>query len=155
MQKKRIRIRIHTGRPKNTRIRIRIPNTVTNEKSQKGNLPCPPMQQNDALTFFSLWSSIWKKLCSLCHLHDVAMHRTGWTPSNKNHLPVLKKQCCGSGSEFGSGSTGSKCFWASWIRIRILLSLSKFSKKNLDLYSFVTSFWLFIYEKLCKSTFKK
>jgi hypothetical protein len=26
-------------------------------------------------------------------------------------------QCCGSGSE--SGSTGSTCFWASWIRIRI------------------------------------
>jgi hypothetical protein len=53
------------------------------------------------------------------------------------------RQCC------GSGSTGSTCFWASWIRIRIhlseiwiriLLSLSKFSKKNLDLYSFVTSF---------------
>ncbi len=26
-------------------------------------------------------------------------------------------QCCGSGSESGSGSTGSTCFWASWIRI--------------------------------------
>ncbi len=44
-------------------------------------------------------------------------------------------------------------FWAS--RIRILLSLSKNSKKNLELYSFVTSFWLFIFEKWCKSTFKK
>jgi hypothetical protein len=41
-----------------------------------------------------------------------------------------------SGSE--SGSTGSTCFWASWIRI--LLSLSINSKKNLDFYSFVTSF---------------
>jgi hypothetical protein len=28
-------------------------------------------------------------------------------------------QCCGSGSESGSGSTGSTCFWASRIRIRI------------------------------------
>ncbi len=28
-------------------------------------------------------------------------------------------QCCGSESESGSGSTGSTCFWASWIRIRI------------------------------------
>ncbi len=29
-------------------------------------------------------------------------------------------QCCGSGSE--SGSTGSTCFWDSWIRIRIYKS---------------------------------
>jgi hypothetical protein len=45
----------------------------------------------------------------------------------------VKKQCCGSGS-------GSTCFWASWIRIWILLTLSKNSKKNLDFYCFVTSF---------------
>jgi hypothetical protein len=51
-----------------------------------------------------------------------------------------RNQCCGSGSESGAGSTGSTCFWASWIRIRILLSLSKYSKKNLDFYCFVTSF---------------
>jgi hypothetical protein len=31
-------------------------------------------------------------------------------------------------------------FWASWIRIRSLLSLSKNGKKNLDFYCFVTSF---------------
>jgi hypothetical protein len=30
--------------------------------------------------------------------------------------------------------------WAPWFRIRILLSLSKYSKKNLDFYCFVTSF---------------
>ncbi len=49
--------------------------------------------------------------------------------------------------------TGSTCFWASrihssefwirillWIRIRILLSLCKNSKKNLDSYYFVTLF---------------
>ncbi len=56
------------------------------------------------------------------------------------------------------------CFWASWIRIRIhwsevwiriLLSPSKNSKKNLDSYCFVTSFWLFFFEKWCKCTFKK
>ncbi len=54
----------------------------------------------------------------------------------------IKKQCC------GSGSTGSTCFWASWIRIRILLwiririllSSSKNSKKNLESYYFVTPF---------------
>jgi hypothetical protein len=45
-------------------------------------------------------------------------------------------QCSGSGSE--SGYTGSTCFWAS--RIRILLSLSKYSKKNLNFYCFVTFF---------------
>jgi hypothetical protein len=43
-------------------------------------------------------------------------------------------QCCGS--ESGSGSTGSTCFWASWI----LLSSCKKSKKNLDSYFFVTLF---------------
>jgi hypothetical protein len=36
-----------------------------------------------------------------------------------------------------SGSVGYVCFWVS--RIRILLSSSKNSKKNLDSYSFVTS----------------
>ncbi len=43
-------------------------------------------------------------------------------------------QC--SGSESGSGSTGSTCFWAS----RILLWSCKNSKKNLDSYYFVTLF---------------
>ncbi len=62
-------------------------------------------------------------------------------------------KCCGS----GSASTGSTYFWASWtrihqsevcirIRIWILLSPSKKSKKNLDSYCFMTSFWLFIFE---------
>jgi hypothetical protein len=40
----------------------------------------------------------------------------------------------------GSGSTRSTCFWASWIRIRILLSSCKNSKKNLDSFHFVTLF---------------
>jgi hypothetical protein len=61
----------------------------------------------------------------------------------------LRDQCC------GSGSTGSTCFWASriqirihlsevWIRIllwiRIVLSSCKNSKKSLDSYYFVTLF---------------
>ena len=67
-----------------------------------------------------------------------------------------ENQCCGSESV----STGSTCFWVSWIRIhhsevwiwiririhssevwiriRILLSPSKNSKKNLDSYFFLT-----------------
>ncbi len=68
------------------------------------------------------------------------------------------KKCC------GSASLGSICFWAfriwiHWseilIRIRILLSSSKNSKKNIDSYCVVTSLWLFIFEKRCKCTFKK
>jgi hypothetical protein len=63
--------------------------------------------------------------------------------------PEPDKQCCGS---------GSTCFWASWIwirihlsevwiRIRILLSsCKKNSKNNLDSYYFVTPL-LFIFEK--------
>jgi hypothetical protein len=52
-------------------------------------------------------------------------------------LKVIKKsqnQCS------GSGSAGSTCFWASRIRIRILLSSCKNSRKNLDSYHFVTLF---------------
>jgi MFS-type transporter involved in bile tolerance (Atg22 family) len=41
------------------------------------------------------------------------------------------------------------------IRIRILLSSSKNCKKNLESVGFVTSLWLFIFEKWCKCTFKK
>ncbi len=80
-------------------------------------------------------------------------------PASLQHFKVtgLKiffyfKHCCGS----GSGFTASTWFWASWIRsrirsrIRILLSFSKNNKKNLDFYCFVTSFWLFIFEKWCK-----
>ncbi len=40
----------------------------------------------------------------------------------------------------GSGSKGSTCFWASRIRLRILLSSCKNSKKNLDSYYFATLF---------------
>ncbi len=56
----------------------------------------------------------------------------------------------------GSGSVGSVCFCTSWIQI--LISSSKNSKKNLDSYCFVTSFWLYIFwlytfEKWCKFKF--
>ncbi len=50
----------------------------------------------------------------------------------RNNAPVpfhetgCGEQCCGSGSE-----SGSTCFWASWIRIRILLSLRKIARKTL------------------------
>jgi hypothetical protein len=47
---------------------------------------------------------------------------------------ISLKQCCRSGPVY---------FWASWIRIRILLSSSKNSKKNIDSYCFVSSFLTF------------
>ncbi len=53
----------------------------------------------------------------------------------------------------GSGSISQR--YGSAIRIRILLSASKNSKKNLDSYCFVTSFGLFIFEIWCKCTFKE
>ncbi len=67
------------------------------------------------------------------------------------------QQCC------GSGSVGPICYWDSRIRIHLgrytdpdpSISSSKNSKKNIDSYCFVTSLWLFIFEKLCKWTFKK
>jgi hypothetical protein len=61
---------------------------------------------------------------------------------NPNHISSL--QCCGTGSE--SGSLGSICFWATWIRIRILLSSSKNNKKKFDSYCFISSFYLKVRE---------
>jgi hypothetical protein len=76
----------------------------------------------------------------------------------QNLLPCQQCSKSGSGStDSGSGSSGSTCFWASWIRIRlhqsevwirirlrilVLLSSCKNSKKNLDSYFFVTLFEL-------------
>ncbi len=61
-------------------------------------------------------------------------HAMPCTSASLMQRQACQHQCCGS----ESGSTGSTCFWAPWIRI--LLSLSKNSKKNLDFYCFVTSF---------------
>ncbi len=76
------------------------------------------------------------------------------------------RQCCGSESGssdpnvFGPPGSGSRFISqrygsGSGSGIRILLSSSKNSKKNLDSYCFVTSFWLFIFAIWCKCTFKK
>ncbi len=46
----------------------------------------------------------------------------------------------------GSGSGSISQRYGSGSGIRILLALSKNSKKNLDFYCFVTYFWLFIFE---------
>ncbi len=80
------------------------------------------------------------------------------------HVTKCMYQCCGSGSE--SGSNGSTCFWASririhwsdvWIRIRILLSSCKNSKKNLDSYYLVTlfDFYLWIDENVASKSKKQ
>jgi hypothetical protein len=76
--------------------------------------------------------------CLLPFLSYSLLHIT--VPYRVSIQLICLKRCCGSGSESGSGFTGSTCFWASWIRtwihsselwIRILLSLSKNSKKTL------------------------
>ncbi len=114
-----------------------------------------------------LSSQILRVLSSLAETRSLLslLHATSEIPSWIKTIlyqlePVTREQCCGSGSE-----SGFTCFWASWIRIRIhsseawiririLLSFSKNSKKNIDFYCFVASLWLFTFEKLCKSTFK-
>ncbi len=84
--------------------------------------------------------------------------RSRWSPSSSTRIIVRQRyqllirrfyafhQCC------GSGSVGSVRFWASRIRIRIRQSQVRIrilpssiinSKKVLDFYCFVTSFWLF------------
>jgi hypothetical protein len=72
-------------------------------------------------------------------LHSYSLHSVTCLPPQ---LP--QNQCC------RSGPGKSICFRAS--RIRILLSASKNSKKNIDSYCFVTSLWLFIFEKWYKCT---
>ncbi len=54
-------------------------------------------------------------------LGEVGQQRRQRTLAQGQEPPISKyyRQCCGSGSESGSGSTGSTCFWAYWIRIRI------------------------------------
>jgi hypothetical protein len=72
--------------------------------------------------------------------------RTYLIYSESNWLPF--RQCCGSGSESGSGSTGSTCLWASRIRIRIRIHWSEVwirillssCKNSIDSYYFVTLF---------------
>jgi hypothetical protein len=73
------------------------------------------------------------------------MHNLYHTMIQRNRKTTYGKQCCGS----ESGSTGSTCFWASRIRIRIhlsevwiriLQSSCKNSKKNFDSSYFVTLF---------------
>ncbi len=59
------------------------------------------------------------------------------------------KQC--SGPE--SGSTGSSCFGPP--RSGSFYQQAKIVRKTLIPTVLVTSFWLFIFEKLCKCTFKK
>ncbi len=66
------------------------------------------------------------------HVH----YRYRYVTERKGHSMNCCHQCCVSG-------------------IRILLSSSKNSKKNLDFFCFVTFFGLFVFEKWCKCSFKK
>ncbi len=87
---------------------------------------------------FKNWQNTWKfSSVKWTHflggiLQNLRPYVQRWQTCNK--VKCTSRQCS------GTGSTGSKCFWAS--RIRILLASSKNSKKNLDFYCFVTSFGL-------------
>ncbi len=69
------------------------------------------------------------------------------------NLRILTPKIVSKLSEISVPDPDPHVFFIS--RIRILLSLSKNSKTNRDFYIFVTSFWFFIFENWCKSTFKK
>ncbi len=86
-----------------------------------------------------------------CGLYSVQSTSTSRRTLLLTHC-ITRGQYWGSGS--ASWSVGSICFWASQIcirfrspqvriRIRILPSSSKISKKNLDFFCFVTSLWFF------------
>ncbi len=128
--------------------------------------------QNGTVAYMRKGFLIYEEMCKYLTIYEEAVCHI-WL-CNCSILNVLIRvyekfffsflQCCGCGSE--SGSTGSTCFWDSWIRIRIhysevwiqirirlririwiLLSPSKNSKKNLDSLLLCDYFWLFIFEK--------
>ncbi len=77
----------------------------------------------------------------------VKTSKTGWDQETIKYLRILYSQKLSLVFNQCSGSTGSTCFWTSRIRIhqsevwiRILLSLCKNSKKNLNSFYFVTLF---------------
>jgi hypothetical protein len=57
-------------------------------------------------------------------------HQAAHGDYQARYSPIPQNQCCGSGSKCRSGST---CFWASQIRISILLSSCKIVRKTLIL----------------------
>jgi hypothetical protein len=70
-------------------------------------------------------------------------------------MTLAEPSGCGSGSESESGSTGSTCFLTSWIRI--LLPLSKNSKKYQLFRDFFLTFylWKMMWMYLQKVIFRK
>jgi hypothetical protein len=108
-----------------------------------------------------------KNLSKACIESKSQFRNSGSTKNNNNLIFFPLKQCCGSRSE--SRSVGSVCFWATWIRnrihksevwIRILLSPSKNSMKNLDSYCFVTFYLckmmkMYLQKEISRKTFLK
>ena len=88
---------------------------------------------------------IWGFLAWIC-----TEEKSFWFQSDKILTSVLFVLTFGAGvwwNQCWGSESGSTCFWASWIRIRILLSLSK--KKNLDFNCFVTFFYFLKFSKWC------
>jgi hypothetical protein len=72
---------------------------------------------------------------------------------NVENLPCLIYKCCGSGSR--SVNICKDPDLTLFVRIWILQSSSKISKKNFHFYCFVTSLWLLILEEWCKCNLQK
>ncbi len=100
----------------------------------------------------------------------ILLPAAGWPEENKNktiNLFFQNLKCWSTAMSFNT----VKSVWGTAIRIHMFLGLpdpepSLFvriwirilqakSKKNLDFYCFFTSFWLFVFEDLCKYTYKK
>ncbi len=122
---------ILSGRARTKQVLIRniIHQAGTEYSGERDHRKCLASKKETTLLFSGLVhaSQLTEWLMCLNLLYNL-MH--GGSPLHSQN------QCCGS----GSGSNGSTCFWASririhqselWIRIRILLSSSKISKKTL------------------------
>ncbi len=89
-------------------IRIRIETNAVNNTTYKANI-------FEILRFVYLYYFLMVLKTISAHANSAdKIYRTLTYYTNTSLV-----QCSGSGSESGSGSTGSTCFWASRIRIRI------------------------------------
>ena len=117
--------------------------TAAEQISVPSGLSAPAVPLQTADSHVTLLEELWSKLGATAKVRLYILMRTGnfgrgkgedCVASREKLIAITNEQCYGT----ESGSTRSTCFWASWIRI--LLLLSKNSKKNLYFYCFVTSF---------------
>ncbi len=104
---------------------IRIRNTAPHTWHFHPNSRLTRLFSSSAISFmfsvFFLQVIKWHNVCSSIHgvMREILL---GCEAGNTNTISTPSNQCFGSESTYqccGSGSTGSTCFWSSWIRIRI------------------------------------